>query len=253
MSETTPNDRTTVAAVGLLAMCIVTFDHEALGHGGLCLALGGHITLLTTSLFACDHRTIWLAPAGPAMNVFMGTLALMLNRVVPRDRPALKLFLILVTAFSYFWEGGYVVQAMIEQKGDMYYAFRYTLGEPSPLARVALAVPGATLYVAALVITAKALAGLGFEARVTQAVARTAWLVATLGAVAAASLSSHGWSNIRDGAMEIGLASCPLVLISFPSLRHNGSAFVITRNRTIIACAVVVFAAFAATMGRGIG
>ena len=68
MSDTTPNDRTTVAAVGLLAMCIVTFDHEALGHGGLCLALGGHITLLTTSLFACDHRTIWLAPAGPAIS-----------------------------------------------------------------------------------------------------------------------------------------------------------------------------------------
>lgn len=253
MSETTPNDRSTVAAVGLLAMCIVTFDHEALGHGGLCLALGGHITLLTTSLFACDQRTIWLAPAGPAMNVFMGTLALMLTGLVPRDRPALKLFLILVTAFSYFWEGGYVVQAMMEQKGDMYYAFRYTLGEPSPLGRMALAVPGAALYVAALVITTKALTGLGFEARATQGVARTAWLAATLGAVAAALLSSHGWSNIRDAAMEIGLASCPLMLISFRSVDNDGPAFAITRNGTIILGAVVVFAAFAATMGRGLG
>jgi hypothetical protein len=61
---------------------------------------------------------------------------------------------VLVTAFSYFWEGGYVVQAMIEQKGDMYYTFRYTIGEPSVLGRVALAVPGVVLYVAALVINA---------------------------------------------------------------------------------------------------
>jgi hypothetical protein len=253
MGNATRNDAITVAAVSLLAMCLVTFDHEALGHGGLCLALGGRITLLTTSLFACEPRTILLAPAGPLMNIFMGTLALMLTGFVPRNRPALRLFLILVTAFSYFWEGGYVVQAMIERKGDMYYAFRYVLGEPSPGGRVALAIPGVILYVAGWALTSKALTRLGLEARATQGVARTVWFAATLGALAAASLSSHGWSNTRDGVMEIGLASCPLLLMSFPSLDNNGSAFAVTRSRRIIILAVVVFAVFATTMGRGLG
>ena len=252
MSDTNHNDRITVAAVGLLAMCLVTFDHEALGHGGLCLALGGRITLLTTSLFACEPRTIWLAPAGPVMNVFMGTLALLLTGFVPRNRPALKLFLILVTAFSYFWEGGYVVQAMLERKGDMYFTFRYLIAEPSPMGRAALAVPGVALYVTSWAITTKALVGLGFDARATQGVARTAWLAATLGALVAASLSSQGWGNTRDGVMEIGLASCPLCLMSFRSFDKR-SAFAITPSRMTIVCAVVVFAVFASTMGRGLG
>jgi len=52
-------DWLTAAALGLLAMCMEPFDHEALGHGG-CLLLGGHIRLLTTSLFQCDVSSKWL-------------------------------------------------------------------------------------------------------------------------------------------------------------------------------------------------
>jgi hypothetical protein len=43
------------------------------------------------------------------------------------------------------------------------------------------------------------------------------------------------------------------LLMSFRSFDHNGSAFAITRSRTIIMLAVVVFAVFATTMGRGFG
>ncbi len=253
MTEHPRNDVATVSALAVLAMCTVTFDHEALGHGGLCLALGGHLTLLTTSLFACDLPTIWLAPAGPAMNVFMGTLALIALRFVPQRRPELKLFLILVTAFSYFWEGGYIVQAMIEQKGDMYYAFRYTVGVPSPAGRAALAVPGVALYVLTLVITQKSLAGLGFGAQQTRVVARTAWLAATLAAFAASLASRHGWSNVRDTVMSIGLASVPLLIMSLRSGEAVVACPVIARRPVIIALAVCVLAVFVMTMGRGIG
>ena len=54
------NDSLTVAAVAVLAMCVVTFDHEALGHGSVCLALHGHILLLSSSLFRCDVRSGWI-------------------------------------------------------------------------------------------------------------------------------------------------------------------------------------------------
>jgi hypothetical protein len=63
------SDRLTAAAIGLLAMCIVTFDHEALGHGSACLLLHGHIRLLTSSLFRCDVRSGWIDPAGPFANL----------------------------------------------------------------------------------------------------------------------------------------------------------------------------------------
>ena len=243
----------TVAALGVLAMCMVTFDHEALGHGGLCLALGGHITLLTTSLFACDLRTIWLAPAGPFMNIFMGTLALIALRFVPAQRPALKVFLILMTAFSYFWEGGYIVQAMIERKGDMYYTVRYTIGEPSIVGRMALAIPGIVLYVLTLALTRKNLISLGFGPPRTRVIARAAWLAATLSAFAASLLSRHGWSNVRDSVMAIGLASVPLLLMSFPSVEDGAGPVFIKRKPAVLVGAVVIFIAFAATMGRGLG
>jgi hypothetical protein len=45
------NDLFTVAAVGVLAMCVVTFDHEALGHGKrLCFPTLAHPTFEFISL-----------------------------------------------------------------------------------------------------------------------------------------------------------------------------------------------------------
>ena len=252
-TDTDPNARITVAAVGLLAMCLVTFDHEALGHGGTCLALGGHITLLTSSLFTCDLKSIWIAAAGPAVNVLVGTVALILTGFVPRERPAFKLLLILVTAFSYFWESGYLVQAMIEKKGDLFYVLRDMIGELSVLDRIGVAAVGVVGYVATLAATRKALAGLGFAARATHEMARTAWLTATVGSLLAASLCSHGWGNIRDVATEFGLAACPLLFISFPSFDSDAPAFAIGRNRLLVGLSIVAFGVFAVTLGRGFG
>jgi len=76
----TKDDAATIGAISLVAMCLVTFDHEALGHGGTCLAAGGRILELTSAIFRCDLRSPWIAPAGPIANLVMGTLALALSR-----------------------------------------------------------------------------------------------------------------------------------------------------------------------------
>lgn len=100
-------------------MCVVTFDHEALGHGSVCLLLHGHIRLLSSSLFRCDIRSGWIDPAGPFANLLIGTLALACLRFVPQRVLVPRLFLILITAFSYFWEWGYLVRAMHKREGDL--------------------------------------------------------------------------------------------------------------------------------------
>src|SRR5450755_2986394 len=64
-----------------MAMCLVTFDHEALGHGGMCLALGGHIRILTSSIFRCDIRSVWIDPAGPFCNCLVGAALAVLPRL----------------------------------------------------------------------------------------------------------------------------------------------------------------------------
>jgi hypothetical protein len=68
-------------------LCVVSFAHEALGHGGTCLLFGGHITLLTSSLFHCDLRSGWIDPAGPGMNLLVGLLALIARAALPPVSP----------------------------------------------------------------------------------------------------------------------------------------------------------------------
>jgi hypothetical protein len=48
----------------------------------------------------------------------MGTLALAWVRFVPERLFTLRLLLILITAFSYFWEWGYLMRAMHTRDGD---------------------------------------------------------------------------------------------------------------------------------------
>jgi hypothetical protein len=71
------NDSYTVAAIALLAMCMVTFDHEVLGHGGMCLAAGGHIQVVTSSVFRCSIHSVWIDPGGPFANILAGALPLL--------------------------------------------------------------------------------------------------------------------------------------------------------------------------------
>src|SRR5512140_3013315 len=104
MAEATENnDWPTVAAIGLLAMCVVTVDHEALGHGGACLALHGRILALSSSVFRCDRYSGLIDAAGPASNMLFGLIALALRSAVPLHAVKLRLFLVLTTALSFFW------------------------------------------------------------------------------------------------------------------------------------------------------
>ena len=105
--ESAKNDLPTVAALALLAMCVTTSAHEALGHGGTCLALGGQIRLLTSSVFRCSLSSGWIDAGGPISNLVCGLLALIARKLTPSRFSRTRLFLILVTALSWFWEGGY--------------------------------------------------------------------------------------------------------------------------------------------------
>jgi hypothetical protein len=44
------DDIPTVSALAVIAVCITTTAHEALGHGSACWAVGGHIAQLTSVL-----------------------------------------------------------------------------------------------------------------------------------------------------------------------------------------------------------
>ena len=249
------NDWATVAAIGLLAMCVVTFDHEALGHGGACLMLHGRIRLVTSSIFRCDVRSGWIDPAGPASNLLMGAIALVCRRLIPQRRLKLRLWLILVTAFSFFWEAGYVMRAMLRRDGDLYFFAQFLLGDVPVWVRWAAAAAGLALYVVAARITSRALSRLWPQAPVARAVARTVWLSATLGAAAAAlAFAGPDWGDVRDAALEIGGASFPLLFLPLGAsgVADEQSGAVITRSPALLALSAVIYALFVATLGRGL-
>jgi len=248
-------DWLTIAALGLMAMCVVTFDHEALGHGSVCLAIGGHIRLLTSSLFRCDARSGWIDVGGPAMNLLMGTLALVARLFIPQKLVKLRVFLIFVTALSFFWEGGYLIRAMHRRDGDLYFFTEFLLGSVAVWQRWMGAGVGLALFVFSARITSRALLQLWPDAGVARAVARTVWISATAGtAIAASFYVGHGWGNFRDAVLEIGLASFPLLLIPFGSRAPAGAGpgAEIARSSPVIALGLAVYAGFVASLGRGI-
>ena len=247
------DDWLTLAAVGVLAMCVVTFDHEALGHGGVCLCLGGHIRLLTSSLFRCDLRSGWIDPAGPAANLLMGTLALAALRLVPSHRASLRLFLIAVTAFSYFWEAGYGIHAMHRRDGDLYFFAQFLLGNVSVGARALVALAAVALYVFAAWHTSRAILTLWPDRHAARRALRILWAGATAGAaIAALAYTGSGWGDLRDAVREIGMASFPLLILPLAQGETGAPQALIGRNPALIGLAIFVYAAFVVTLGRGL-
>lgn len=236
-------------------MCLVTFDHEALGHGGMCLALGGHIRILTSSVFRCDLQSAWIDPAGPLGNLLMGALALIVAHAAPRRSAGIRLFLILVACLSFFWEAGYVIDAMRSRHGDLYFAGQNFLGEPSTGWRIAGALAGLSLYLVTARWASRALSALWPDAALARGIARTAWAAAFLGAaLAALAYSGEGFDDLRDACLEIGASSWPLLIIPRSNRSSAGAppAAAIVRNWMVISASAAVYAIFVTTLGRGL-
>lgn len=250
-----PNDRLTVGAIGVLAMCLVTFDHEALGHGGACLWVGGHIVLLTSSIFHCNLQSIWVSPAGPACNLLAGCMALAVSRAVSRRNAPLGLFLLLVAAFSFYWEAGYTLRAMYTRGGDLYVAGRDAFGEPSAWWRCVAAGAALALYAGVTRWASSTLTFLWPDLEQARSVARTAWVAATLAAAAAAlAYTGAGSGDLSDAVAEIGAASLPLPFLPKrpDSPERGGESIAILRSWPIIACTAILYALFVATLGVGV-
>lgn len=249
----TRNDGLTAASIGAIAISLVTADHEAFGHGGACLLLGGHIEVLTSAIFHCDLRSDWIAGAGPVGNLIGGTIAALLARVVPLRFVALRLFLIAVAAMSFFWEGAYLVDAMLTRNGDLYFFATFLLGPLVLWQRLLFAGIGAIVYVLAIRLTSRALRAMWQDAGAARSMARCVWLGATIAAVVAALFyRGQGYADLHDAVLESSVASLPLLFIPFGAAR-GGAGVVLARKPLVILAALAIVLAFAATLGRGVG
>lgn len=211
--------------------------------------------MLSSSVFRCDQQSDLIAVAGPAANILCGLIALAVRFVMPPRFIKLRLFLVLLTGLSFFWEGGYLIHAMHHQNGDLYFFARWWLGTVAVWQRWIGVALGLALYLLSMRLTARALLELWPEAERARSVARTVWLSAATGAALAAFVYTGGVKgDLRDAVLEIGAASFPLLLIPIRSRQHaeDYPVAVIARSYPVIILAGAFYAAFVATLGRGL-
>ena len=253
VSRSSRDDLPTVLALGLLAAVMTTTAHEAVGHGGFCLLHGGRITQLTSVYFQCKPGMDGVALAGPVGNLTAALLAWIVRRFVPPAHARLRLLLIFVTAFSLFWEAGYVIHAMIHDEGDWVFAARELFGKPEQPWRIGGIVLGVILYLVGVLAMRSAMRPYGPGSQRAGSLLRWSWLAGALGAVAASLAYTQDRAAIGQAALEIGAASWPLLLLSF-RIRVD-SPYVappIFRSWAWIGASLILYAVFVATLGHGL-
>jgi hypothetical protein len=151
-----------LGALGVLAYAASMMTHEALGHGGYCLALGGHNVMLTAWAEACSVQPPGIEAAGPGMQFGAGLLAwLVLHRLSP-GAARLRYFFWLYMVFNLLVSSGYVAFSGVADFGDA----AVLIAELSPhlMWRGVLILLGAVVYSLSMRATAselKRFAGLG--------------------------------------------------------------------------------------------
>ncbi len=248
------DDRLTIAAIAIAAMCIVTVDHEGLGHGSACLALGGDITRLTSVYFRCSAASPRIDIAGPAGNLLGGLIAWLILQSVPPHAARARLLLLLVTAFALYWEGGYVIYSMLKLDGDWFFAAQAAFGEPDWLWRIGGVALGVLFYFLGTRATGAAFRSIVSDPQRVAPLARLSWLTASIAAcVAAMFYAPNRLDAVHQAALEIGAGSWPLLVLPFfMRLPAGETNVIISRNYSWIVFVSLLYAAFVATLGRGI-
>jgi hypothetical protein len=236
---------------------LASIAHEAVGHGGACLAVGGKVTLLTATRFACNQGNILVDVAGPLMNLISAAVALALVRTGWGALPGVRLFLIMVGALNLCWFAGEMVAAPFADGYDQATIARQ-LGWPSIWKPVSAAL-GVAFYAATIAYLAVqwrqqvVLGDPPGQLRLRFGIAYSAATVSFL-------LAGASWArNPRYGALEafltIGVAAAPLWL----SLRlrarpepSGDSHRSIARSPRLLVFALLLFSGFLLTQGHGI-
>ena len=144
-------DLLTVTAIALVAYAASNVLHEALGHGGACVGLGGKPNVLSAVHFDCGEEAIsalagrGVAAAGTIVNFIAGAIGLVAFRGInPVRKPHLSYFLWLFTTLNLLMGAGYFLFSGVGNIGDWSAVASDTV---SPVIwRPAMAVVGGALY-----------------------------------------------------------------------------------------------------------
>lgn len=194
------DDLPMLAALGLLAYASADIAHHVIGHGGMCLALGGHIRLLTSVHVDCSVLGSVVDLAGPFANLVVGLLAWAL---AIRALGTWRLFLALAAGFNLLWFAMQLAFSAATRSDD--FAWAMVAGHMSEPVRYALIGTGLMLYRLFVGLVARTFAPFGPLSRARRIV-WTAWLTAGVFACVTALLDPHPLAAILHSAAPQSLA-----------------------------------------------
>ncbi len=250
------DDWLTLCAIGAAAASLSAVAHEALGHGGGCLAVRGTITLLTSIFFRCQGGTYWTDLAGPLSNLTASALAFV-ALVRGRWQSPARVFLFMVAAFNAFWFGGQLMMSGLLNTEDLAFVAR-DRSWPELWRVIAFAL-GAAVYVAAL-------RGTAWCARRIVASGQSRYRMHRLGipyvaGMVSAVIAGLLWRGDPVGSAQQAILTFGVAPIGiwFAAARaaqrsaQRSDAAPIERSPSWIVFGALVFVLFAVIQGRGIG
>jgi lysylphosphatidylglycerol synthetase-like protein (DUF2156 family) len=253
-ARATQDDPVTLVAVGCIAALVSAAGHEALGHGASCLAVGGQITLLTTTHFKCLNGSPLVDAAGPAMNLILAALGAVGFRFAGRW-PALRLFFLALAVFNTFWFAGEALRSSLSPLDDEA-ALARTLDWP-PAWRPICFITALVLYWLGV---ASFVEPLREEAPVQALASPSRAAILLAGGCAALALAGLCWrkdpiGGAIEGLLSVGAASAPILLSARAAARRGpvGQTVVIRASALWVGLALTALILFSLTQGRGFG
>ena len=118
----------TIVAIAIVSWVAVTIIHEIIGHGVVCLLVGGDpLAVSTTELYCGDvagRQYKLVAAAGSLANIIAGLFGFALSRVATRSSSTLSYFLWLFSSTNIFHAGSYMMIGPFTGYGDWSYVIQ---------------------------------------------------------------------------------------------------------------------------------
>ncbi len=248
MMERNRHDGVTLVAIAVLAFIAACVAHEAIGHGGMCIAIGAHVTMLTSVYFHCSNGGPLTDAAGPGMNLIVGAVCWYALKSWSMPSPQWRLFLVFTMAFNLFWGAGYFVFSAITDTGDWAFVLRDLALTPRPLWLFLMSALGVYLYYRSTQLVASQLPpGIPLL---------TAYLAAgAVSCIAALFFSGPVLPALGEAALESFGAAVGLLWLARRTSRQvvpAAAETIVARGTGWIFAAALAMPVFVATLGRGL-
>jgi hypothetical protein len=143
-------DLLTILAIGIVSFILKNVIHEALGHGGACVLVGGTPLVLSSAHFECDYASVsdasrrLVATAGTLVNFIAAYFFWLAFRRAQNASPSLYYFFWFCMSGNFFVAAGYPLFSGLIGVGDWINVVEGF--QPIWLWRVLLSVIGFLLY-----------------------------------------------------------------------------------------------------------